>query len=84
MAEQHRTRITACSVLVTADLSIRRDHPEPKLRAIIVIRKGMFVRAAGLLPKLKMVIATEWAVVLVVQKMIMCCCRLSLLAKNSF
>lgn len=72
MVGVHRTRITACSVLVTADLPIRRDHPEPMFRAAIVIRRGMFVRAAGLLPKLKMVIATEGAVVWVAQKMLVC------------
>lgn len=55
VAMVHRTRITACSVLVTADLPIRRDHP----MFMFVVRRGMFVRAAGLLPKLEMVTATR-------------------------
>ena len=77
----HRTRITACLRLVTADLSMpRRDHLKPRLTSVAAIRKVMFVLASGSLPKHQIVIAGSvgW-----VAKKRLVCCRLSLLGQNS-
>ena len=76
----HRTRITACLGLATADWSMpQKDHLEPRLTAVAAIRTVMFVLALNLLPKHQTVVAGS---VGRAAKKRLVCCRLGLLRQN--